>query len=259
MKSVAAIAEPLMRGGLNMLNGGPAVGLIGNQRDDDRPDADGRRRRAGCLPGSSARPGLPAIRNFGLTLSLISLTACGTTRRFVEQPHLTLDQSQVDVRQAVTELYGQETPYTVKLCEADPSSKECKSGSNGLTATGVGGLLLPLTLHVKGITVSRQSQSVEGLAFDASLDATVDAISPWCGTVRGKIVSRANSTATLELRDFYCNWAVVGNVIVNADLSIDSINLKDRVFTGFYKVTFHGTGNAGGSGYYKAVITRREA
>ena len=194
------------------------------------------------------------------TLSLISLTAaCGTTRRFVEQPHLTIEQSQEDARQAVTELYDLETPYTVKLCEADPSSKDCKIGSQGLTATGVGGLLLPLTLHVRGIVVSRESRSAEGLAFDASLDATVDAISPWCGTVKGKIVSRENNTAALELRDFYCNWAVVGNVIVNADLSIDSINLKDRVFTGFYRVTFHGTGNAGGSGYYKAVITAKES
>jgi hypothetical protein len=59
----------------------------------------------------------------------------------------------------------------------------------------------------------------------------------------------------VQFKNFYCNWVAVGNVIVNADFSIDNINLKDRVFTGFYKVTFHGTGNAGGSGYYKAVIT----
>jgi hypothetical protein len=193
------------------------------------------------------------------TLSLISMGGCGTTQRFVELPHLTIDQSEEDARQAVTELYSKETPYTVRLCEADPLSKECKTGSKGITATGVGGLLLPLTLHVRGITVSREIQSLEGLEFDASLDATVDALSPWCGTVRGRIVSRENNTATIELRNFYCNWAVVGNVIVNADLSIDSINLKDRVFTGFYKLTFHGTGNAGGSGYYKAVVAPNKA
>jgi hypothetical protein len=242
-----------------MLNEGQALGLLGNGRGVDCPDADGRYKGAVSWRGSSARHVSPVIRNLGLVLSLISLTACGTTRQFVEQPHLIIDQSQEDVRQAVTELYGQETPYMVKLCEADALSKECKVGSKGITATGVGGLLLPLTLHVKGIVVSRESQSVEGLAFDASVDATVDAIPPWCGTVKGKIVSRENNTATLELRNFYCNWAVVGNVIVNADLSIDSINLKDRVFTGFYKVTFHGTGNAGGSGYYKAVITAKES
>jgi len=242
-----------------MLNGREAVSLVGCERRDSHLGTDGRRRSVGH--GLKALPEmyLPDIRNWGLALSLIALTACGTTRRFVEQPHLTIEESQEDTRQAIVDLYGQATPYIVKLCEADPSSKECKTGSKGITATGVGGLLLPLTLHVKGIVVSRQSRSIEGLAFDASLDATVDAISPVCGTVGGKIVSRDNNTASLELRNFYCNWALIGNVIVNADLSIDSINLKDRVFTGFYKVTFHGTGNAGGSGYYKAVITPKEA
>ena len=48
--------------------------------------------------------------------------------------------------------------------------------------------------------------------------------------------------------------ALVGNVVVHADLSIDKVNLKDRIFTGFYKVIFHGTGNAAGSGYYRAVV-----
>jgi hypothetical protein len=58
----------------------------------------------------------------------------------------------------------------------------------------------------------------------------------------------------VQFQHFYCNWVVVGNVLVNADLSIDQISLKDKVFTGFYKVTFHGTGNAAGAGYYRAVI-----
>src|SRR5262245_31901884 len=119
MKSVPPIAEALMRGGLKMLNAGPAVGLMGNQPGDDRPDADDRCKGAACWPGSPARHVLPAIRNFGLTLSLISLRACGTTRRYVEQPHLTSAQPEADVRHAVTELYSQKTPYTVKLCEAD--------------------------------------------------------------------------------------------------------------------------------------------
>jgi hypothetical protein len=131
--------------------------------------------------------------------------------------------------------------------------------SKGITATGVGGLLLPilpLTLHVKGMVISKQTRSDDGLAFDARLDATVDAISPLCGTVTGRIMSRENDAVSVQLRNFYCNWAVVGNVLVNANLSIDNIDVKDRVVTGFYKLTFHGTGNAAGSGYYRAVITK---
>ena len=59
---------------------------------------------------------------------------------------------------------------------------------------------------------------------------------------------------SLRFGKFYCNWAVVGNVIVNADFSVDSVSVKERTLTGFYRITFHGTGNAAGSGYFRAAI-----
>jgi hypothetical protein len=198
-------------------------------------------------------------KSLGMSFFLIALAACGTTRHFVEQPQLRIDEPQKDARQAVTQLFGSDTPFIVRLCEADQSSKECKKEDEGITATGVGGLFIPLTLHVRGMLVRKERQTVDGLVIDVSLDAKADAISPLCGTVRGTILSRDNNTASVQLRNFYCNWAVVGNVLVNADLSIDSINLRDKVFTGFYKVTFHGTGNAVGSGYYRAAIRPKEA
>jgi hypothetical protein len=187
-------------------------------------------------------------------LSLLALAACGTTRRFVDQPRVTIDEPERDARQAAADLFDSSTPYTVALCEADPSSKDCKKGNVGITASGVGGLFFPLTLHVTGMVVSKQSQSVDGWAIDAAFQSKVDAISPLCRTAHGQIVSRDNHTLSVQLRNFYCNWVVIGNVVVNTDLSIDNINLKNKVFTGFYKVTFHGTGNAAGSGYYKAVV-----
>jgi hypothetical protein len=190
-------------------------------------------------------------------LSLLALAACGTTRRFVDQPRVTIDEPAKDARQAAADLFDSSTPYTVTLCEADRSSRDCKSGNTGITATGVGGLFLPLTLHVTGMVVSRQSQSLEGWTIDATFQSKVDAISPLCRTAHGQIVSRDNNTLSVQIRNFYCNWVVIGNVVVSADLSIDNIDLKDRAFTGFYKVTFHGTGNAAGSGYYKAVILPR--
>jgi hypothetical protein len=187
-------------------------------------------------------------------LSLLVLAACGTTKRFVNQPRLTIDEPERNARQAAADLFGVSTPYTVKLCEADPTSKECKQGNEGLTATGVGGLILPLVLHVTGMVISKQSDSADGWTIDASVQSKADGISPLCRTAHGQILSRDNDTMSVSLRSFYCNWALVGNVVVNADLSIDNIQLKDRVFTGFYKVVFHGTGNAAGSGYYKAVV-----
>ena len=39
-------------------------------------------------------------------------------------------------------------------------------------------------------------------------------------------------------------------------LSIDHIDLADRTFTGYYRITFYGTGNASGSGYFKGTIVK---
>jgi hypothetical protein len=192
-----------------------------------------------------------------LAVLLPAMAACGTTEHFVAQPQLTIDGSPGETRQAVARLFGSDAPYTVKLCEADPSSKECKKDSESISATGVGGLLLPLALHVSSLRVSRERPSPDGLAIDVSFDSTADGIPPLCATAQGTVISRNNNTVSIEIGNFYCNWMVVGNVLANADLSIDRISLNDKVFTGYYKLTFHGTGNAAGSGYYKAVITPR--
>jgi hypothetical protein len=187
-------------------------------------------------------------------LSGLSLSACGTTGRFVDQPHLTVAGADTSTHQAAAELFEGSTPYTVSLCEADPESKDCKHGSDGIWANGVGGLFFPLVLHVTGMTVNKQSPSEAGWAIDAAVHSTADAIPPVCRTVHGQVLLRNNDTITVQLRSFYCNWVVVGNVLVNADFSIDRIDSHSKVFSGFYKITFHGTGNAAGSGYYKAVV-----
>lgn len=195
------------------------------------------------------------VIGLGVTLLLALGTGCGTTKHFVEQPHLTVSEPGQTARQAIETLFsGLTPPYTVSLCEAEPSSGSCTPIGQGISAKGVGGLFLPLSLRVTGMEVRKQRWAANELAFDASLHASVDSLAPMCGTVGGKIISRDNNTASVQLKNFYCNWAVIGNVLVNADLSIDSIDVKDRVVTGFYKLTFHGTGNARGSGYYRAVI-----
>lgn len=197
----------------------------------------------------------PNMSRYGsLAVLLPALAACGTTEHFVERPSLTVDGSQAETPQAVAQLFGADTPYTVKLCEADPASKDCKKDSDSISATGVGGLLFPLFLHVHGLQVSQTRPSADGLAIEVSFDSTADGIPPICATADGKIISRDN-TALIQASNFYCNWLAVGNVLVNADLSIDRIDLKNKAFTGYYKLAFHGTGNVSGSGYYKAVIT----
>jgi hypothetical protein len=161
-------------------------------------------------------------------------------------------------REATAELFDGVAPYEVSLCEADPVSKDCRTGSDGVRANGVGGLFIPLVLKVSGMTVSKQSPSESGWAIDAEVQAKADAIPPLCRTAHGQILLRDNNTITVQLQSFYCNWVVVGNVIVNADFSIDRIDSQNKVFNGFYKITFHGTGNAAGSGYYRAVIASHQ-
>jgi len=158
------------------------------------------------------------------------------------------------VRDAAAELCHQPTAYTVALCEADQTSRECKKEQQGIAASGVGGFFLPLSLQVTALTISSETESSDGWVIDASVSSKVDAIAPLCHSVHGKILVRDNDTISVELPSFYCNWMAVGNVLVNADLSIDNIDLRARTFSGFYKITFHGTGNAAGSGYYKAAI-----
>lgn len=187
-------------------------------------------------------------------LMSLTLSACGTTHRFVDQPQLTVVGADKTVRQATTELFGTVTPYRVSLCEADPVSKNCKKGSNGVRANGVGGLFIPLVLNVNAMTVRKQSPSDSGWVIETAVQSKADAIAPLCRIAHGQVQMRENNTITLELRNFYCNWIVVGNVIVNADFSIDYIDPQNKVFSGFYKMTFHGTGNAAGSGYFRAAI-----
>jgi hypothetical protein len=188
---------------------------------------------------------------------LLALSACGTTRRFIDQPRVTVDGTDKTPREATAELFDGVAPYQVAFCESDPLSRDCKKGSGGVRANGVGGLFIPVVLYVSGMTVSKQSPSDSGWAIEAAVQSKADAIPPLCRTAHGQILLRDNNTITVQLQNFYCNWVVVGNVFVNADFSIDHIDPQNKVFNGFYKITFHGTGNAAGSGYFRAVIVPR--
>jgi hypothetical protein len=192
-------------------------------------------------------------RFFCAALVPLILTACGTTSRFVAKPSLVTDTPEKNGREAAAALFDATTPYVVSLCEANQTSKACTATNEGISASGVGGLFLPLRLRVTGMTISKQARSDDGWSFDASVDSKVDSLAPHCRVAHGQIVSR-NDSLSVQLESFYCNWLVVGSVLVNAELSIDGINSKERTFTGFYKITFHGTGNAAGSGYYKAAV-----
>lgn len=189
-----------------------------------------------------------------VSLVAISLTACGTTSHYVDHPALTVVPRSATPQRAIKAIFSTGTPLYLSLCNASRSTGNCLPGDAGITARGVGGLFFPLTLHVRGMHVSAVHETADGTAFDGAFDSKVDAIAPLCGSSRVRAVYGEDGSLSLRFGKFYCNWALIGNVIVRADFSIDSVSVKDRTLTGFYRITFYGTGNAAGSGYFRASI-----
>lgn len=202
----------------------------------------------------SQRPFLFALHAAVVSATALSLASCGTTSHYVAHPALTVTPPSATPRAAVQALFSGNAPLYLSLCNASRSTKQCLPGDGGITAQGVGGLFLPLRLHVRGIRVSAVHQTEQGTTFDGTVDSKVDAIAPLCGSSRVHAIYGDDGSLSLRFGRFYCNWALVGNVIVGADFAIDSVSVQDRTLTGFYRITFHGTGNASGSGYFKAQI-----
>ena len=190
-----------------------------------------------------------------LFLGVSVLASCTGTGRYIANPVLRVQGTQATPSEAISRLFlSQTAPYTIALCDADQATGACIGGQGGLAATGVGGLFLPLIMDLSGIEINEVARGKEGIDLKTRLVATVNGVAPVCGNVDGKVIMRAINFANLELSDFYCNWMAIGNVITNIKLSIDGIHLSDQSFTGFYSISLYGTGNANGSGYYKAVI-----
>ncbi|MHB8813854.1 MAG: hypothetical protein ACYDAE_11360 [Steroidobacteraceae bacterium] len=123
-----------------------------------------------------------------MCLVAVALAGCGTTRNFVDHPVLKVAPPSTSPRDAVAAILSGNTPLYVSLCNARESSKQCLPGDSGITAQGVGGLFLPLRLHVRGIRVSAVHQTVDGTAFDGAVDSKVDAIAPLCGSSHAQAV-----------------------------------------------------------------------
>ncbi|MFT4712178.1 MAG: hypothetical protein ACJAVI_002209 [Candidatus Azotimanducaceae bacterium] len=196
------------------------------------------------------------IKHSLLSIGVIALASCSGTGRYIDGPVLRVQDAQATPDEAVAKLFlGQAAPYTIVLCDADKATSDCKKGEGGLSATGMGGIFLPLIMNLSGIEVDVAVLGKEAIDIKTRLVSTVSTIAPVCGNVDGLIIMRAPNIANLELTNFYCNWMAIGNVFANIKLSIDGIHLDERSFTGFYSISLYGTGNANGSGYYKAVIS----
>ena len=200
-----------------------------------------------------------SIKTIVLFGGAILLSACSGTGAFVGNPKLSvtgINAPGLQPSKVVEQLFAETSvPYRINFCEADPNTKTCPDTDVKPSASGVGGFFLPLAMGLRSLEIEDiQSDNNGTLNFSAKLDAPVNKIQPFCGTVDGKVETRAPQNAKLQMSNFYCNWAVIGNVITNATFSIESIDPVSRSFTGYYKISFYGTGNANGSGYFRAQL-----
>jgi hypothetical protein len=194
-----------------------------------------------------------------LLLPITLLPGCSGTWNYVDKPGLTIVGTDTPARDAVGGLFTRlNAPFKITLCEADKISKNCLKNEGGISARGFGGIGLPLFLDMTGIELSKIAAEDDIWVFDSTLDAQINEIPTWCGNVSGEISTENNQNAHIEQANFYCNWAVIGNVLTNIDLAIETINSTENSFTGYYKISFIGTGNGAGSGYFKASVVPTE-
>ncbi|MEM9763921.1 MAG: hypothetical protein AAF968_15670 [Pseudomonadota bacterium] len=185
--------------------------------------------------------------------------AAGTTAA-AEMPLENATPEQEAVMTAIGTLIAAEgEPRLFSLCDADRETRACIEKEDSLSAFGVGGLLLPLVLEVDGVEfIDPVRDSDGGWQLSSDFDLTVNEIPPFCPDADGTIALSEAGTLRLSYDAFYCNWVVIGNVITQIDFYIDRIDVAGQSFTGEYAIQFNGTGNAFGSGYFRADLAAPE-
>ncbi|MEM1166340.1 MAG: hypothetical protein AAGI30_08625 [Planctomycetota bacterium] len=190
-----------------------------------------------------------------------SLQAVGCTGSYVASVPLTISDPTMSARNATDALFlSQGETFVLELYEADEETglpltpQDSQDGVDGLSARGLGGLFVPLVLDVDSLRVSEVVSEDDRIVFETEWDAVVNGIPAACTSSGARVLVSDAGGVNIEFDSFYCNWIGIGNVVTDMSLSIDRINLETASFTGYYKLTFFGTGNATGSGYYFASV-----
>jgi len=187
--------------------------------------------------------------------AVLCAVGCGTLGQYNDTPTLTIVgplQSPVEAIQSV--FLAPPTPYRISFAEADPGNGEAIEDEDGMSALGVGGLFLPLVFDLTAFDIDDVQPTDDGVSFSATLESEVNLIPTWQGRVRGRVRVDDQGVARLTLSPFYANWVIIGNVIAGAKLSFENLDAPAESFTGYYSISFFGTGNALGSGYYRAGL-----
>jgi len=133
---------------------------------------------------------------------------------------------------------NQAEPAQLLLCHVESPRQACIEESRGLNAAGIGGIFLPLKVSLPVITIE---------SGRADLQVTINGIDAACTTGSA---NRSDNNTLIKIGRVYCNWLVIGNVISTLTLSIDWEDSTNRTFGGRYAMSFIGTGNGAGSGFY---------
>ncbi len=149
--------------------------------------------------------------------------------------------------------FAANAPGGYVFCEADPETGVCEDPDDGLSATGVGGTLLPLLLDLSEISVDEVNVDPAGWSFRSRFHTRVNGIPPQCVRSTARVTINDNGSANIVYGRFYCFWAVIGHVVTRFEMSVDRVDPTDGSFAGYYALGFNGTGNADGSGYYRAT------
>ena len=136
------------------------------------------------------------------------------------------------------------------LCSTEPGRFKCTGDAPHLKGKDFG--LMPVTLSVDAIELQNLSAGANGWAGNATLKLKVNGIDLWCR--RGNISALINPAGRVEtsLDSTFCNWLLLGNAIIEMQLSIEELDLRTRSVACFYTLQAKGTTRAEASGYFMA-------
>lgn len=140
------------------------------------------------------------------------------------------------------------SPVRLKFCEGDPQTRLCKD--DGLSIFVLGGPIIPGKLNVKGLQVSNFVRDGSTLKMRADPKSTYVGVPPACESTTLSVDVLPENQVKIDFASLYCNWLVIGNVLVRAKFSLGFIDYKNVVAGGNYELRVNGTANGAGAGYF---------
>ena len=180
------------------------------------------------------------MSRFSLLILSIVLSSCAR----LPERSLATNDSRPQLSMATWLNPGLQDNSTIKLvlCDIQARGQACKEAREGLNATGLGGIFLPLKVLVPSLTLTGNR---------ADPQVIINGVNAACAS--GSMTVSANHSS-LEITNILCNWLLIGNVVSSVKLTLDWDDPDSRRFGGRYLIKFFGTGNGSGSGFYSAEV-----